>query len=68
MEEFRFHMTLTGRLPAERREIALTILRERFAALDLNSLTVDRLALFKQDKSSSRFRIVRQYDLAPAQP
>jgi putative phosphonate metabolism protein len=63
MEEFRFHMTLTGRLPAERREAVLAILRQRFAALDINSLTVDRLALFRQSDADSQFRIVRQYHL-----
>jgi putative phosphonate metabolism protein len=67
MEEFRFHMTLTGRLPAERRETVLAILRQRLAALDMNSIAVDRLALFKQSDSSSRFRIVRQYSLTRAQ-
>jgi putative phosphonate metabolism protein len=67
MEEFRFHMTLTGRLPVERRETVLAILRQRFAALDMNSLAVDRLALFKQSDSSSRFQIVRHYNLTRAQ-
>jgi putative phosphonate metabolism protein len=67
MEEFRFHMTLTGRLPAERREAVLAILRQRFAALDMNSLAVDRLALFKQSDSSSGFRIVRHHSLTRAQ-
>jgi putative phosphonate metabolism protein len=67
MEEFRFHMTLTGRLPAERRETVLAILRQRFATLDMNSLAVDRLALFKQNDSSSRFQIVRHYNLMRAQ-
>ena len=66
MEDFRFHMTLTGRLPAERREAVLAILRQRFAALDINSLAVDRLALFRQSDANSRFRIVRQYDLTRA--
>jgi hypothetical protein len=66
MEEFRFHMTLTGRLPAERRETVLAILRQRFAALDMNSIAVDRLALFKQSDSSSGFLIVRQYSLTRA--
>jgi putative phosphonate metabolism protein len=67
MEEFRFHMTLTGRLPAERREAVLAILRQRFAALDTNSIAVDRLALFKQSDSGSGFQIVRQYSLTRAQ-
>jgi putative phosphonate metabolism protein len=66
MEEFRFHMTLTGRLPAERREGVLAILRQRFAALDITSLAVDRLALFRQSDADSRFRIVRQYNLTQA--
>jgi putative phosphonate metabolism protein len=66
MEEFRFHMTLTGRLPAERRETVLAILRQRFAALDMNSLAVDRLALFKQNDPSFRFQIVQQYSLTRA--
>jgi putative phosphonate metabolism protein len=63
MEEFRFHMTLTGRLPAERRKTVLAILRQRFAALNMSSIAVDRLALFKQSDSSSGFQIVRQYSL-----
>jgi putative phosphonate metabolism protein len=67
MEEFRFHMTLTGRLPAERRETVLAILRQRFAALDMNSLAVDRLALFKQSDPGSGFKIVRHYSLTRAQ-
>jgi putative phosphonate metabolism protein len=66
MEEFRFHMTLTGRLPAERRETVLAILRQRFAALNLNSIAVDRLALFRQSDSSSGFQIVGRYSLTRA--
>jgi hypothetical protein len=63
MKEFRFHMTLTGRLAAERRESVLAILRQRFAALELAELAIDGLALFRQHDSSSRFRIVRRYEL-----
>ncbi len=48
MEEFRFHMTLTGRLVAERREAVLAMLRQRFAALTLASLAIDRIARFRQ--------------------
>jgi putative phosphonate metabolism protein len=66
MEEFRFHMTLTGRLKAERRETVLNILRQRFAALELATIAVDRIALFRQDDANARFRIVRQYLLTPA--
>lgn len=66
MDDFRFHMTLTGRVSAERRDGLVTMLRDRFAAIDLSSLAIDRIALFRQDDANSRFRIVRQYELAPA--
>jgi putative phosphonate metabolism protein len=63
MEEFRFHMTLTGRLDAERRGPILEMLRGRFAALGLGTLAIDRLALFKQDEAKARFRIIGEWAL-----
>lgn len=64
MEEFRFHMTLTGRLDAERRGPILEMLRARFAALGLETLAIDRIALFKQDDARARFRFVGEWALA----
>lgn len=66
MEEFRFHMTLTGRLAAERREALLAMLRQRFAALDLTSLAIDHIALFRQADTHSRFTVLRHYALTSA--
>lgn len=63
MEEFRFHMTLTGRLPAARRDAVVAMLRERFAAIDLATLEIDRIALFRQDAAASRFRIIGHWAL-----
>lgn len=63
MEEFRFHMTLTGRLDAERRGPILEMLRGRFATLDLETLTIDRIALFRQEDTASRFRIIGEWAL-----
>jgi putative phosphonate metabolism protein len=63
MEDFRFHMTLTGRLAADRRETVMAMLQERFALLDLESLSVDRIALFRQNDADSRFRIVGHWKL-----
>jgi len=63
MEEFRFHMTLTGRLSDERRGPIVAQLRERFAAIDLTKLAIDRIALFKQADSASRFRIIDSFSL-----
>ncbi|WP_445218501.1 DUF1045 domain-containing protein [Bradyrhizobium sp. Pa8] len=64
MEEFRFHMTLTGRLDAERRGPILEMLRARFATLGLETLAIDRIALFKQDDTRARFRFVGEWALA----
>ena len=63
MEEFRFHMTLTGRLDSERREPVMAMLRSRFVATGLTTLAIDRIALFRQDDADARFRIIRSYDL-----
>ncbi|WP_298365326.1 DUF1045 domain-containing protein [uncultured Bradyrhizobium sp.] len=63
MEEFRFHMTLTGRLSDERRGPIMARLRERFAAIELARLAIDRIALFKQADSASRFRIIGSWPL-----
>jgi putative phosphonate metabolism protein len=63
MDDFRFHMTLTGRVPAERRDPLVALLRERFAALDLRVLAVDRIAVFRQDDAASRFQVLAHFDL-----
>lgn len=63
MEDFRFHMTLTGRLTIERHEPVLTMLKARFSALGLKTLAIDRIALFRQDDANSRFRVVGTYVL-----
>ncbi|WP_291859136.1 DUF1045 domain-containing protein [Bradyrhizobium sp.] len=66
MDDFRFHMTLTGRLGAERRDCLLKMLANRFAALDLPTLPIDRIAVFRQENGASRFHIVAQYALVQA--
>jgi putative phosphonate metabolism protein len=63
MEDFRFHMTLTGRLDAERHEPILTMLRDRFSAIGVTTLAIDRIALFRQEQAHSRFRIVKHWKL-----
>ncbi|HTC99955.1 MAG TPA: DUF1045 domain-containing protein [Bradyrhizobium sp.] len=66
MEEFRFHMTLTGRLDETRREAVLAMLRERFARLNLTELAIDRVALFKQTDAKARFEIIGDWQLRAA--
>lgn len=65
MEDFQFHMTLTGRLPAERQRAILQLLQERFAAINLSTFSVDRIALFRQDEAKSSFRIMAHHHLRP---
>jgi len=63
MEEFRFHMTLTGRLDDTKREAVIAMLRKRFARLKLTELAVDRIALFKQAEANARFTIIGEWPL-----
>ena len=63
MEEFRFHMTLTGRLDETRREVVLALLRERFARLKLAELAIDRIALFRQADAEACFEIIGDWQL-----
>jgi putative phosphonate metabolism protein len=63
MDEFRFHMTLTGRVPAERRDVIVALLRERFAALNLRTLAIDRIGVFRQDDAGARFKVLAHFGL-----
>jgi putative phosphonate metabolism protein len=63
MEDFRFHMTLTGRLDAERREAVLTMLRNRSSQIGLKTLAIDRIAIFRQGNAESRFRVLNHWKL-----
>lgn len=64
MDDFRFHMTLTGRLDADQRGPILQMLRTRFAGLRIETLAIDRIALFRQDEAKARFRIIGEWPLA----
>jgi hypothetical protein len=63
MQEFRFHMTLTGRLRAERCEPVLAMLRNSFSAIGLKTLAIDRIAVFRQEKAYARFRSLKHCEL-----
>jgi hypothetical protein len=61
---FRFHMTLTGRLPTEAREGAIATLRRCFERrCDYRTIAIDRLALLKQDAPQRPFRVLSQAQL-----
>jgi putative phosphonate metabolism protein len=56
-DDFRFHMTLTGRLPEERREPIRAMLDEAYTRLPPGFPT-DAIAVFRQDSRESRFRMI----------
>ncbi|MEM7748306.1 MAG: DUF1045 domain-containing protein, partial [Pseudomonadota bacterium] len=57
-DEFRFHMTLTGRLPEAIQQDALTALRDLYAHID-RPVTFDGIAICEQPDRDSQF-FVRQ--------
>jgi Protein of unknown function (DUF1045) len=59
-EDFRYHMTLTGSLPAERREPVRAALAERYAAL-AEPFRLDALVVFRQVSRDERFTILGRF-------
>ena len=60
-DDFRFHMTVTGQIEAGRRDAMLALLQARFDAIDgAHVLTVDQVALLRQERRAGQFRIVRE--------
>ena len=56
-DEFRFHMTLTGRVPDKDLERVEALLRARFASFLGRPLRVDGLALFVEPEPGAPFRV-----------
>jgi putative phosphonate metabolism protein len=63
MDEFRFHMTLTGRLPNDLRDSVVAFLREQFSRLSIKLLEIDGIVLFREINATSRFAIVGNWPL-----
>jgi putative phosphonate metabolism protein len=58
-EEFRFHMSLTGRIGPERRAEVHALLQSQFAkACGLGAIRLNRLALVRQDHPDACFRVI----------
>lgn len=64
MEEFRFHMTLTGRLDDGESTIVERALAPLVAPLCATPRPVDAISLFRQPSASEPFRLLRRYRLA----
>ncbi len=62
--EFRFHMTLTGPLPAGERERFRIALAAAFAPLADRPVEIDALSLVRQDDRAARFGVIKRAMLA----
>lgn len=65
-DEFRFHMTLTGRVPVERRDAVERILRGHFAEFHGRPLRIDGLALFREPSRGTDFTVHSLFPLGGA--
>jgi putative phosphonate metabolism protein len=64
LDEFRFHMTLTGRLPTGECSHLANDLQDRFDTLVTpGPVHINRIALFKQSDRSGRFHIIHAAQL-----
>jgi putative phosphonate metabolism protein len=67
LDDFRFHMTLTGPIHADLRDGIRAHLEERFEAkVAPGAVEIDALTLFRQDASGARFRILARAPFRPA--
>ncbi|RFC00730.1 hypothetical protein B5K08_00605 [Rhizobium leguminosarum bv. trifolii] len=57
MEDFGFHMTLTGQVPEPRAAVMKTILTERFADFTGRPLTISGLAVFTEETRGAPFKV-----------
>jgi putative phosphonate metabolism protein len=64
MDEFRFHLTLTGRLAPDEAPRVGASLAEGVAPLCRAALPVDAIALFHQPGSGENFRLIGRYRLS----
>ena len=61
MDEFRFHMTLTGSLPAPDRVRVISALGRYLAALRPGPLNVDGISVFRQARAGASFSLTRRF-------
>jgi putative phosphonate metabolism protein len=65
--DFRFHMTLTGKIETDRREPMIATLRRAFARMcGADPIAIDRLALVRQASPDQAFRVLSHAALRTA--
>ena len=65
--DFRFHMTLTGKVDLDRRDDVLATSQKALGqACKDRALAIERISLVRQDDANSSFRVIEQATLRPA--
>lgn len=65
-KDFRFHLTLTGRLEPDRRQKLQPLLEDYFAGVISTPRRLDALALFAEAAPGADFRLLKSFPLAVA--
>jgi putative phosphonate metabolism protein len=63
LEQWRFHLTLTGSLPDEERAAVMTVLGQRFAGVIERPLQVNDLCIFRQPATGRPFTVLARFRL-----
>lgn len=66
MGEFRFHMTLTGRLAPEDAERFSAELEKRFDPAKIGPVTINTICVFRQDTPDSDLTLLKRYSFRDA--
>jgi putative phosphonate metabolism protein len=64
LDEFKFHITLTNQLPAEKINWLMSRAQQYFAPVIGQSLILDNLSIFEETESSMPMTIIHQFPLA----
>ena len=60
LDEYRFHMTLTGALPEHMRDDFRHALAHAFAERSRDTFDLDAISVMRQDDAAARFRVLRR--------
>jgi putative phosphonate metabolism protein len=64
LDEYRFHMTLTGPIAAEQRDETFETLTRAYAALSDDTYAIDAISVLRQDDSGARFSVLERHALS----
>ena len=64
LDQYRFHMTLTGPVPGAQREDTLGHLVHTYKGLAGDESEIDAISVMRQDDPAARFRVLDRFFLA----